>query len=147
MPDLLCEVPARKSTAKCSTRYGARRHKTYSERELRPKNAANAQELSHPTVTDDATYSPQNKPETRPPQAAKRGKRKRTTSFLSKAFKGLREAFLNYVAPAYGGTAFIRKERQKSTIAEILHNDPGPWHEYGRLDSDTEDDKYNSRRP
>jgi hypothetical protein len=66
--------------------------------------------------------------------------KRKATSCLSRAFTNLRGAILQRVAPAHGGTAFAQDERQKRAIEDLMQSNPDPWHEYGRLDSDVEDD-------
>ncbi|GAW13109.1 hypothetical protein ANO14919_024870 [Xylariales sp. No.14919] len=137
------EVPTWANKAGHSTRNNTTRRKTH----LSPPTASKAREPLHPNREDNATCGLQRKPKSRPPQAPKCRKRKKAALFFYKAFKGLRKAFVNYVSPAHEGTGYVGKELQKITIADTLHNDPGPWHEYGRLDSDTEDDGYNNSQP
>ncbi|KAI1364265.1 hypothetical protein F5Y08DRAFT_339899 [Xylaria arbuscula] len=103
-----------------------------------PIGASENRALPHSTSTDSRC-----KQETRPThKEERRSKRRRVTAFLARALHNLREAFVNYVSPARDGTGFLRNELQAREIADILYDDPGPWHEYGVLDSDVEDDRY-----
>lgn len=62
------------------------------------------------------------------------------TMCLSKAYTRLRGFIANYMSPAHIGTEFVQNELQKHAVAEMMEADPNPWHEYGRLESDVEDD-------
>ncbi|KAI0418762.1 hypothetical protein F5X98DRAFT_373575 [Xylaria grammica] len=99
--------------------HSTRNNTTRHKTHLSPPTASKAREPLHPNREDNATCGLQR----------------------------LRKAFVNYVSPAHEGTGYVGKELQKITIADTLHNDPGPWHEYGRLDSDTEDNGYNNSQP
>lgn len=111
--------------------------------ETRPIGASENRESSHSTSTDTTTYRYRREEETRPTYVVKRlNRRKKVAEFFSRAIHNLREAFVNYVSPARDGTPFLRNELQTREIADVLYNDPGPWHEYGMLNSDVEDDRY-----
>ncbi|KAI0804971.1 hypothetical protein GGR55DRAFT_309403 [Xylaria sp. FL0064] len=131
------ELPTGVNTAEHSTKTNSPHHNAQHNKEPALIPASNDRELSHLTGTEDTTYDSQYKRGARP-----HSKRKRVASFLSAAFKSLRGAILNYVAPARDGTTFFVKEDQKDTLANLMYNEPGPWHVYGRLDSDNEDDRY-----
>lgn len=138
-------MPTWANTASHSPETDTPCHNAQLDREFSPIPVSKDRELSHLTNTENATHASQCRQEARPTHAAKRcSKRKRVALFLSKAFKSLRGALLNYVSPDRDGTTFLKNEQESKVIADILRNDPGPWHEYGRLDSDTEDDKYNA---
>ncbi|KAK5636588.1 hypothetical protein RRF57_012300 [Xylaria bambusicola] len=132
------------TTTKTDTSY----HKALLDGEYFPVVAPKNRKPSHSTDTGATAYGPRYKQETSSTYTAKpRSRRKRMVGFLSRAIKNLRGAFLNYLSPAREGTTFLENEQQRRAIADILYDDPGPWHEYGKLDSDIEDDKYNSRCP
>ncbi|KAI3319153.1 hypothetical protein HD806DRAFT_295344 [Xylariaceae sp. AK1471] len=104
-----------------------------------PPPTTDPRELSPLIGANYTAYGSNPKPEARP-----KHKKKKAASCLSEAFISLRGAILNGVAPAHDGTAFTQNERQKRAINDFVNSNPDPWHEYGRLDSDTEDDdRYN----
>ncbi|KAI1298683.1 hypothetical protein F5Y03DRAFT_367490 [Xylaria venustula] len=118
------------------------------DREYSPIVSPRSREISHLSNTEDTTYGVRYEQHTRPIYSAKRRrKRQRVASLLSGALKSVRGALLNLWSPAHDGTKFLRREEERSTTNDILSNDPGPWHEYGRLDSDGEDDRSNSHCP
>ncbi|KAI0517240.1 hypothetical protein F5B22DRAFT_645874 [Xylaria bambusicola] len=120
-------------------------HNALLDGESRPIIAPRNRKLPQSTDTGATAYDSRLKQETRPMYTAKpRSKRKTMVVFLSRAIKNLRGAFLNYLSPAREGTTFLENEQQRREIADILYDEPGPWHEYGKLDSDIEDDKHNS---
>ncbi|KAI1426344.1 hypothetical protein F5Y12DRAFT_742942 [Xylaria sp. FL1777] len=139
------QVPIWVNTAKPSTKTDTPCHNARLHGEVNPIVASQDREQSRLVSAENTTYSSQHKLDTEPTHATRpRSKRKRVKSFLSKALKNMRGAFLNYVSPAHEGTSFLENERRRRVVNNLRYNELGPWHEYGRLDSDTEDDKYNS---
>ncbi|KAI2642172.1 hypothetical protein GGS21DRAFT_546419 [Xylaria nigripes] len=65
---------------------------------------------------------------------------------LRKAFSNLGHAIKKRVAPAHDGTDFMEIERQKHAIADLVENNPNPWHEYERLDSETEGEALKAKK-
>ncbi|KAI0972868.1 hypothetical protein F4678DRAFT_427186 [Xylaria arbuscula] len=123
-------------------------HNAQPDREHSPIAGPSSREISHLTNTEDTPYGSRCEQNTRPTlPARRRRKRKRVASFLSGALKSVRGALMNLWSPAHDGTTFLRKEEERGTIDYVLSNDPGPWHEYGRLDSDGEDDRDNAHCP
>ncbi|KAI0392428.1 hypothetical protein F5Y17DRAFT_359037 [Xylariaceae sp. FL0594] len=59
---------------------------------------------------------------------------------LSRLFFRIRNAIVNHVAPATAGTEAFDIERQLYKLEENVYDDPGPWHSYQKLDSDSEKD-------
>ncbi|KAI1825420.1 hypothetical protein F4861DRAFT_538104 [Xylaria intraflava] len=114
-------------------------------RDTSQTSAANDGNPPHPTDVDRLSYSSRHKsPEMQPKESIKRRYGTKKASIrLSKALSGLGEGLLDCIAPAHDGSAFVENERQKCAIAEMIANDPGPWHEYERLDSDAEVDDHN----
>ncbi|KAJ2981859.1 hypothetical protein NUW58_g6584 [Xylaria curta] len=105
------------------------------------------QDLSY-TLDDTNTsiyeshYRPQKRSKRKVQQCSKR---KGAASRFSKALTGLWGAFLDYVSPAHNGTSFVEDKQWKRAATNMMCSDPGPWHEYARLDSDTEDENPNPR--
>ncbi|KAI8955791.1 hypothetical protein F4801DRAFT_175971 [Xylaria longipes] len=72
---------------------------------------------------------------------------KDAASLLSRTVTGLRGAFSYHVSPASGKTTFDGDKQQRRAVADMLHSDLNPWHEYEQLASDTEDDNPPSQSP
>ncbi|KAH8167348.1 hypothetical protein CIB48_g910 [Xylaria polymorpha] len=111
------------------------------DRELRQTSTEDAREPLHTTDNiNRITYSSHHKPEGTLNQTAKRrNKIKGAVTHLSKTFIGLR-GFLDQASPARNRTMFSEDKKQRRAIADMLHNDMDPWHEYEQLASDSEDD-------
>ncbi|KAI0425623.1 hypothetical protein F5Y09DRAFT_352135 [Xylaria sp. FL1042] len=142
IPTGIRTAPTGANTAERPTRSDRPWYNAQHNREPGLIPASNDRELSHVTSTEANTYDSQYKQDTAP-----RSKRKRVALFLSKAFKTMRGAILNFVAPARDGTGFFQSEEQKDVFSHAMYNEAGPWHMYERLDSDNEDDRYSRRRP
>ncbi|KAI0485780.1 hypothetical protein F4859DRAFT_394965 [Xylaria cf. heliscus] len=142
----LREAPA---YARIASKVNATANREHLDGELRGASITDAEETLHIIGNiNQITYSSYHKPEGRLNQAAKRRSRmKGAASLLFKPFTGLRGAFLDHVSPARNGKTFYEDNQQRRAIADMVHSDSDPWHEYEQLESDGEDDYPNPPSP
>ncbi|KAI1816632.1 hypothetical protein GGS20DRAFT_201246 [Poronia punctata] len=63
---------------------------------------------------------------------------KKPLKSVSHAIRKAKNAVANFVSHEQAGTEAWERDIQKAEIEQTIQNDPGPWHEYSRLDSDAD---------